>query len=483
MTLEQEAALARLAEAARADIEALAYPDKAWVPPVEGPDGAPAADVLIVGGGQSGLAIAAALKREGVGNVVLLDRAPRGAEGPWLTFARMPELRTPKITVGTDFGIPNLSVRRWYEARYGEAAWNEIVRLPRTDWADYLAWYRDVWAIEVENDTAVTDIRDGGGLVAVETVAGGVARTRHARLVVIATGTDGAGAWRVPELITASLPADRYDHSNQPIDFAKYRGRRIGILGHGASAFDNAVAALEAGAASVDLCFRRARLPRVNPHRFIETAGMMTHHPLLADELRWRIARHFRRMDQPPAWRSFEIAMAMPNFRLHPGSPWTEIGLDGDAIRVTTPKGVLHVDHLIAATGQAIDLSTRPELSTLHGLIARWSDRFSPAAGEEDARLAALPYLGPGYEFQPREPGRADWVDRVFAFNSSSFVSQGPHSTSISGHRHALPRLVRGLTARLFLDQEPTLLAGLEAYAEMDLPLADDFEESLAFRL
>ncbi|MBZ9936239.1 NAD(P)/FAD-dependent oxidoreductase [Mesorhizobium sp. BR1-1-16] len=476
----QEPALDRLAEAARADIAALAYPDKVWVKPVSGPDGTVAADVLIVGGGQSGLVIAAALRREGIANVVVLDQAPAGAEGPWVTFARMPELRTPKITVGMDFGIPNLGVRRWFETRYGADAWTSLVRLPRTDWMDYLNWYRAVWAIDVENGTVVSDIADAVGLLQVTSSQDGVERTRYAKLVVLATGSDGAGAWRVPQFISAALPRDRYDHSNQPIDFTRLKGKAIGILGHGASAFDTAVAALEAGVASVDLCFRRARLPRVNPHRYIENAGIMTHHPLLDDAVRWRIARHFRINDQPPAWASFERAIVMPGFRLHAAAPWLEVGMEDERIRVTTPRGVLTFDHVIPATGQVIDLAARPELKSMHSLVARWQDRFTPPPGEADAGLAQLPYLGDGYEMLPRDPDGPGWVTRVHAFNALSTVSQGPHSTSISGHRHALPRLVRGVTRRLLLDQQHELIAGLEAYADQDLPLPDDFEAALA---
>ena len=46
--------------------------------------------MLIIGGGQGGCALAFQLKRDNVPGVVVVDKAPRGREGPWLTFARMP---------------------------------------------------------------------------------------------------------------------------------------------------------------------------------------------------------------------------------------------------------------------------------------------------------------------------------------------------------------------------------------------------------
>ncbi len=471
--------LARLAEAARAELAASSYPDRPWLKPLRAPDGTIAEDVIVVGGGQSGVIAAAFLGREGVSRVAVLDRAAAGAEGPWTTFARMAELRTPKTLVGNEFGIASLSLRAWYRARHGAPAWDEIDKVPREDWKAYLDWYAAVTGVAIENGVAVRDVREaGGGLIAVETDTAAGPRTRFARAVVIATGFDGCGAWRVPDFVAAALPADRYDHSNGPIDFARLAGKRIGVLGHGASAFDNAVAALRSGAASVDLCFRRARLPRVNPHRFLETGGVMTHFPALSDDIRWRVARFFRASDQPPPLRAFTTALAMPGFRLHAATPWTAVRLEADAVSVTTPKGDFVFDHLILATGAAVDLAARPELASLAGRIALWADRYDPPPGEEDARLAALPYLGEGFEFLPKRAGD-DWVRRVFAFNSASAVSHGPHSTSISGHRHALPRLVRGVTRRLLVDAEDDLLADLAAYRADDLPIPDDFEASL----
>ena len=48
-------------------------------------------------------------------------------------------------------------------------------------------------------------------------------------------------------------------------------------------------------------------------------------------------------------------------------------------------------------------------------------------------------------------------------------ASMGPVSIGISGHRYAIPRLVRGITERLFLEQTDTLLAELRGFAEPEL--------------
>ena len=51
------------------------------------------------------------------------------------------------------------------------------------------------------------------------------------------------------------------------VDFGRFRGRRIAVLGANASAFDNAGTALEAGVATVTMFARRAFLPQVNKTR------------------------------------------------------------------------------------------------------------------------------------------------------------------------------------------------------------------------
>ncbi len=69
-------------------------------------------NVVIVGGGQSGVAIAYGLKRKGVGRVDVLDQADPGQAGIWRNIARMHQLRTPKTLLpGPEAGNVALSFR------------------------------------------------------------------------------------------------------------------------------------------------------------------------------------------------------------------------------------------------------------------------------------------------------------------------------------------------------------------------------------
>ena len=117
------------------DLELTAHPHAEWMVP-RLYDGKPALDVLIVGAGQSGLVTAFGLMRDRVHNILVIDRAPYGKEGPWTTFARMPTLRSPKLQTGPDLGIPSLTFQAWYEAQHGARAFADMNLIPSVDWHD-----------------------------------------------------------------------------------------------------------------------------------------------------------------------------------------------------------------------------------------------------------------------------------------------------------------------------------------------------------
>ncbi|MGY4347660.1 hypothetical protein ACVWXM_004127 [Bradyrhizobium sp. GM7.3] len=144
MTMTPGAAgLGALEARLKQDLAWLELPAKSWVPR-RVVDGEGVFDVVIVGAGMAGLVASAMLKRLGVDNQLVLDRACAGEEGPWVTFARMRTLRSPKELTGPAMGMPALTFRAFYEAHYGEQAWQALDRAPRTVWMDYLIWYRKV---------------------------------------------------------------------------------------------------------------------------------------------------------------------------------------------------------------------------------------------------------------------------------------------------------------------------------------------------
>jgi hypothetical protein len=84
---------------------------------------------------------------------------------------------------------------------------------------------------------------------------------------------------------------------------------------------------------------------------------------------------------------------------------------------------------------------------------------------EREAPRLNYPYLGSAYQFQERSPGAAPGLDRILAFNALSTLSLGAMSSlSISGHKYGVPRLVRGITGRLWAEQEESFVDTLRAY-------------------
>ena len=463
--LEPPVGLERHEARVRHDLECLAFPAP-WLAPQTSPEGDQVFNVIVVGAGQCGLAAAFGLMREGVSDILVLDENPQGAEGPWATYARMVTLRTPKHLTSIDFGIPSLTCRAWWEAQYGPRSWDALGKIAREDWMRYLCWYRALLGIPVRNHARVERIEPmGDGLHRVH-VAGATALVAHK--VILATGIQGGGEWHTPAFIRDALPPGRYAHTADAIDFSRLRGKRIGILGGGASAFDNAQHALKCGAGSVDVFVRRDGLPRINPIRHLERSGILRHFPLLDDARKYRVIDHFLRVNQPPTNDTFARATAFPNFALHLGAGWQAVSETADGVRVKTAKGAFEFDFLLLSTGIRNDVALRPELDAVGDDILLWRDRCVAAPGQANALIDEHPYLGPAFELTGRSPASQARLHGLFVFNFSALASLGLSASALSGLKTALPRLVAGVAGQLFLDRQDALLEAYLRYDEVE---------------
>ena len=463
-------ALDELAERARFELACVDYPAREWVQP-RFSDGAKVLDVAIVGGGQNGLAVAFRLLRERVTNIRILDRSPRGLSGPWRSYARMATLRTPKHVSGPELGIAALSVRAWYEAKFGAEAWAKLHKIGREDWHDYVLWLQATLGIETTNDAEVTDIEPlADGVLALTATIAGRSERILARNVVLATGIEGSGRWLVPEAISSALPKSLYAHTAEAIDFAALSGKRVAVIGAGASAFDNAACALEAGAA-VDVFVRRKRLPDVNPNRWIEFAGFMRHFGDLPDAVKWSFMSAFFAMNQPPPQETFDRCARFPSFDLFLGSPIESLAVEGGRIRLATPHGAGHYDYLIVGTGFSVDVGSRPELARFADRIALWEDRYTPPPGEENAVLARHPYLTGAFQFTEKVPGEAPFLKNIYSHTFGAMASLGG-AAGISQLKFSADRIAFGITRQLFLDDAADYVPSLKAYDTVELDIS-----------
>jgi thioredoxin reductase len=203
----------------------------------------------------------------------------------------------------------------------------------------------------------------------------GTGETFRARRVVVATGIMNFG--NIPPLF-AGLPEKFVTHSSQHSELSGFKGRRVAVLGAGASAFDTAALLHEAGA-DVEIIARRPVIqfqPAPNePRSLLDSikaprsglgtgwrSRMCTDIPMvfyrLPHSLRHRaVDRH---LGPAPCW--FIRDTVESHVPMHVGATLTAAEIVGDRIRVAftqseKEKKSVDVDHVIAATGYKIAVS------------------------------------------------------------------------------------------------------------------------------
>jgi cation diffusion facilitator CzcD-associated flavoprotein CzcO len=463
------------------DLAWLEFPGKDWVPQRR-VDGALVRDVVIVGAGMAGLAASGLLKRYGVLNHIVYDRAPTGSEGPWTTYARMRTLRSPKQLTGPAIGLPALTFRAYYEARFGLAAWEALGKIPRLLWMEYLIWFRRMLELPIVNEAVVTTVHARpDGLLSIAVEHAGRTETVLARRLVLATGRDGLGGPYVPPF-AEKIDRRFWAHSADDIDFTVLAGKRVGVVGAGASAMDNAATALEAGAARVDLFIRRGDIPRINKFTGIGSAGVVHGFAGLPDEWKWRFLDYVMSAQTPPPHDSVKRVSQHANAFFHLGSPVQDLEEVGGRLRVTTPRGTADVDHMIFATGFRIDLASRPELADFADCIRLWGDRFVPPAdwglnGSADGELYGSPDLGDSFEFLEKLPGICPALKHIHCFNFPATLSHGKLTGDIPAISEGADRLARGVVRSLFVEDRAVHFENLQAYTTPEIT-GDEWQDA-----
>ncbi len=177
-------------------------------------------DVVVVGGGQSGLAIGFYLRRAGLvpgENFVILDAddAPGGA---WRHM--WPGLRL--FSPSAYSSLPGWMMPAWDDRRHGYP--------PRDHVVEYLTQYEERYELAVRRPVRVSSVTPGGDGLVVASSAG----TYRARAVVTATGT-----WRRPFWPTYPGRAEfggRQLHASDYTVPEQFAGLRVVIVGGGNSA-------------------------------------------------------------------------------------------------------------------------------------------------------------------------------------------------------------------------------------------------------
>ncbi|OQM74631.1 NAD(P)-binding domain-containing protein [Manganibacter manganicus] len=457
------------------DLNFLELPAKPWVPERRHED-IPVRDVVVIGAGMCGLAATAKLVLTGITNIVAYDAAPAGLEGPWVTFARMQTLRSPKTLTGPALGLAQLTFRAWFTAQWGVEAWQALDKIPKNQWMDYLVWYRKVLALPVRNNVRMTGVAPVGDLIAVdiEGAEAGRVLTRH---LVLATGRSGLGGFAVPDFLQG---VDRayWAHSADDIDFDALKGKRVAVIGAGASSMDNAATALEADAGSVDMLIRRKEMPRINKLTGIGSQGVILGMHNLPDAWKWKFFDYTASTQTPPPRSSTLRVSRHANARFLLDCGIVAVKEDAGGLLVETTQGPMRYDFLIAATGFSNDFSDRPEFAAIAPYIRTWADgRHTPDMGPPRQGMSEAPDLGPHFEFRERVPGSCPILAHIHCFNDAAMLTHGKVSGDIPAVSAGADRLVRGIATSLFAEDVETHFANLIAYDTPEL-LGDEWVDS-----
>lgn len=471
------AGLAQLEARVRQDLDYLNLPPANWVPPHTW-NGEHVHDVVIIGGGMVGLLAYFGLWSGGMRNTRILDRNSSGLEGPWLTYARMETLRSPKQLTGPAYGHASLTFRAWFTAQYGEAAWEMLDKIPRPMWMEYLLWYRKVLDIPVENEVEVTRVHPEGPYLRLELGGRGAKEASIlTRKFVMATGREGLGRPNIPGFVK-DLPRDCWAHSSDDIDFKALKDKRVVVIGVGASAVDNAAEALEAGAKEVRHLIRRKQMPTINKMMGIGSFGFTAGYAQLPDEWRWRFMQYSFATQTPSPRGSTLRVSRHENAYFHFGQGVARmVHEDGEVVIETTSGKRLSTDFVILGTGFTVDPLARTELGDAAGKITLWRDRYTPPPGEESEELGNFPYLNPDFTFRERTPGGAPWLSNVYCFNYGASASLGKVSGDIPGISDGASWLTREIAATLYREDVETHWRSMLDYDKPELQ-GDEWTES-----
>ncbi len=241
-------------------------------------------DVLVVGGGQAGLAIAARLKQLQV-DTLIVDRWPRIGDN-W-------RKRYHALTLHNQVQVNHLPYMPF------PPSWP--VYIPKDKLASWFETYVEAMELNVwtgtEFETAGYDEADGRW-TAVLRRADGTTHTMRPRHVVMATGVSGIP--NLPDISSLKNFAGPILHSSQYDDGENWKGRRALVIGTGNSGHDIAQD-LHSSGAEVTLLQRSSTLvTNIEPSAQLAYAtyneGTLEDNDLIATSMPLRLARRSHQM-------------------------------------------------------------------------------------------------------------------------------------------------------------------------------------------
>jgi cation diffusion facilitator CzcD-associated flavoprotein CzcO len=365
----------------------------------------------------------------------------------------MKTLKSDKNIMGPALNIPHLTFRAWYEAQYGEEGWNQLGRIPTATWMDYLKWYRKVARLPIENNCRLVGITPQGNCLSLLIEKNGENLEVLTRKLVLATGRTGFGGCEFPPFMQ-NVSKSFYAHTTESIDFDYLTGKRICIVGCGASAFDAAAEALEHKAARVDLLMRRDCFPETSHFGALSLPGFYQGFYQLNDEMRLKFISNTTENGIPPPRDALERVARHKNLYIKTNTTIECVQSQGGHVEVSTNKGSDLYDYVILATGFCIDGCKELALCQFIDQIKKWEDLdfLRDDCRPHLQRVKRFPYLGSHFEFKEKTEGSAPFLKNIYCFNYAAVLSHGHVSDDIEGISVGAIRLAEGIAADFFLE-------------------------------
>jgi cation diffusion facilitator CzcD-associated flavoprotein CzcO len=175
----------------------------------------------------------------------------------------------------------------------------------------------------------------------------------------------------------------------------------------------------------------------------------------------------------PPPVEALKRVEGFTNFRILPNTMISQIHFDGSEVLVKTNRGTYAYDFLILGTGFHVDGYQQPELRHVIDHIALWKDRLPAEMINKHPKMGSFPYLGPSFEFLPKEPGSASYLKNLYCYNYGATLSHGLLSSDIPAISIGATRLAQGIAADFFVQESEWYLECLKDYQTKDFEQTD----------
>ena len=316
-------------------------------------------------------------------------------------------LRSPKTLTGPALGVPSLTFRAWYEAKYGLNAGKRFTRHKRT-WVEYLPAAENA-GFAGQPWRCAGNARTCRHFIQAVLNENGARRSVMTRRVVLATGRAGAGGDFWPDFVDPEsspiLP---------PIPMMTSISARFTVSRSQCSAAAHPHGTMQPQ--RLNAARRRGHvcapslLATGQQGAWLGISRLLHGWSSLPDAERWATMVYLNDLQSPVPHETVNRTTRLGGFHIHfrAGIETASRADEKVAVKIAGQDETRMHDFLIVGTGFNVDPALIPELASYAPNIATWYDRYQPAPDLRRRDLERFPYLGPGFELTEKRRQRTN---------------------------------------------------------------------------